>query len=88
MRRFRPAFALAVLAPLFVSNTRAGDWPSFRGPQGTGVVTDAKPPSEWGADKNVAWKMQVPGVAWSCPIVVGDKVILTTAFSEDRKSVV
>ena len=84
MRRFRPLLALAVLLPLLDTTTRADDWPQFRGPAGSGVVTDAKSPSEWGAEKNVAWKATVPGVAWSCPIVVGDKVFLTTAFSDGQ----
>ena len=83
MRRFRPLLALAVLLPLLTPTTRADDWPQFRGPAGTGVA-DAKTPAEWGAEKNVAWKATVPGVAWSCPIVVGDKVFLTTAFSDGQ----
>ena len=81
MHRFRPLLALAVLVPLLAENTRGDDWPQFRGPDGTGVATGAKPPSDWGTDKNVAWKVHVDGVAWSCPIVIGDKVILTTAYS-------
>ncbi|WP_439622797.1 outer membrane protein assembly factor BamB family protein [Gemmata sp.] len=83
MRRFGPLLALAVLLPLLARTgpSPAGDSPQFRGPGGTGVFTDARPPVEWGKGKNVAWKVAVPGVAWSCPIVVGDKVILTTAVS-------
>lgn len=84
MYRFRPLLALAVLVPLAATSSRAEDWPQFRGPAGTGVVTDAKPPAEWSADKNVSWKVAVSGVAWSCPIVVGDKVFVTTAFSEGQ----
>ena len=84
MRNFRPLLALVVLLPLAATNTSADDWPQFRGPQGTGVVNDPKVPTEWGTDMNVAWKKTVPGVAWSCPIVVGDKVLLTTAFSEGQ----
>ncbi|MBN9120960.1 MAG: PQQ-binding-like beta-propeller repeat protein, partial [Planctomycetes bacterium] len=84
MRRFRPLLALAVLAPFLDTSTYGADWPQFRGPGGTGVVTDAKVPGEWGTDKNVAWKVAVPGVAWSCPIVVGDKVIVTTAFASGQ----
>ncbi|MCI0705051.1 MAG: PQQ-like beta-propeller repeat protein [Planctomycetia bacterium] len=79
MRRLRPLLALAVLFPVAAS---ADDSPQFRGPGGTGVFTDAKPPSEWSADKNVAWKASIQGVAWSAPIVIGDKVIVTTAYSD------
>ncbi len=63
----------------------AGDWPQFRGPNSTGLADDAKAPSEWGPDKNVLWKVQIPGVAWSCPIVTGDKVLVTTAITENQR---
>jgi outer membrane protein assembly factor BamB len=84
MRLFRPLLALTVLVPLLAATGRAEDWPQFRGPEGTGIVTNSKTPGEWSATKNVAWKVDVAGVAWSCPIVVGDKVILTTAYSKGQ----
>lgn len=55
----------------------ASDWLRFRGPNGSGVTTDAPSPIEWSDDKNIAWKIDLPGPGSSCPIVVGDKVILT-----------
>jgi outer membrane protein assembly factor BamB len=70
---------------LAVSVARSGDWPQFRGPDGTGVIDDPKLPAEWDAKKNVAWKASVPGVAWSCPIVVGDKVFVTTAITDKQQ---
>jgi outer membrane protein assembly factor BamB len=75
---------LASFGAFTLATAHAGDWPQFRGPNANGVVTDVKPPTEWSADKNVAWKVAVPGVAWSCPIVVGDKVIVTTAVAEGQ----
>ncbi|MBX7103641.1 MAG: PQQ-like beta-propeller repeat protein [Gemmataceae bacterium] len=30
------------------------------------------------------WKVEIPGAAWSCPVVVGDKVIVTTAVSPNQ----
>src|SRR5262245_42714838 len=83
MRRFRLVFALAVLLPVLASTTQADDWPQFRGPGGTGIVA-GNLPTEWSADKNVTWKANVDGVAWSCPIIIGDKVILTTAYSKGQ----
>jgi outer membrane protein assembly factor BamB len=62
----------------------AADWAQFRGSDGSGVSTEAKLPTEWAADKNVAWKVSVPGVAWSCPIVVGDRVFVTTAVADGQ----
>ena len=60
------------------------DWPQFRGPNGSGVVEAGTLPAAWASDKNVKWKVDVPGVGWSCPVVVGDKVFVTTAVSENQ----
>jgi outer membrane protein assembly factor BamB len=59
------------------------DWPQFRGPGGSGVV-EGPMPAGWSAESNVKWKTPIPGAAWSCPVVVGDKVFLTTAYSENQ----
>ncbi len=64
---------------------RAGDWPQFRGPGGAGVAAETGLPAAWGADKNIQWKIKVPGVAWSSPITWGDKVFVTTAVSDKQQ---
>jgi len=51
-------------------------WPRFRGPNGSGVADDAKPPVEFGPEKNVKWKVSAPS-GISSPIVAGDKVVIT-----------
>src|SRR5690606_32861554 len=59
------------------------DWPRFRGPDATGVAgNDASLPDRWSSTANVPWSIDVPGRGWSSPIVVGYRVILTTAVSE------
>ncbi len=72
----RLLFAWLVLA-LSATATRA-DWPQFRGPTAQGHA-DGKLPTEWAMDKNVAWKVPVPGKGWSSPVVVGGHIYLTTA---------
>jgi outer membrane protein assembly factor BamB len=52
-------------------------WPQFRGPNGTGVIEGQKPPIEFGPTTNVKWKIEC-GSGFSSPIVVGQKIILTT----------
>jgi len=83
MHRVRLFLPLAVLLPLFATTSLAEDWREFRGPGASGVV-ESSLPTEWSTDKNVAWKVHVDGVAWSCPIIVGDKLILTTAYSKGQ----
>jgi hypothetical protein len=55
-----------------------GDWPRFRGPNGSGISADIAPmPVRWSPTKNVKWKARMPGPGSSSPIVVGDKVFVT-----------
>jgi outer membrane protein assembly factor BamB len=68
---------LALALPAF-----GGDWPQFRGPSGSGVADDQKPPVKFGPKENLVWKVAVPPGA-SSPIVIGDKIILT-AFENDK----
>ena len=54
-------------------------WPQWRGPLGTGVAPDAKPPLVWSEEKNIRWKTAIPGMGHSTPIVWKDRIYLTTA---------
>lgn len=62
----------------------AGDWKQFRGTNNTGVAEDVLP-AAWGQETHVLWKVAIPGVAWSSPIVSGDKVFVTTAITENQR---
>ncbi|TWT91092.1 outer membrane biogenesis protein BamB [Pseudobythopirellula maris] len=78
MARFASLFAALLLALLLsVASTQASDWARFRGPNGSGVSPDPAPPAEWSDEKNLAWRVELPGPGSSCPIVVGDKVLVT-----------
>ncbi|MAT70448.1 MAG: serine/threonine protein kinase [Planctomycetaceae bacterium] len=67
-----------VASALIAPPAAASDWLRFRGPNGTGICPDTAPlPVEFGADKNLAWQIDLPGRGSSCPIVVGDKVFVT-----------
>src|SRR4051812_862964 len=55
------------------------DWPEFRGPTKQGVSTATGLPVEWSPTKNIAWKAELPGRAWSSPIVIGGRIFLTNA---------
>ena len=54
-------------------------WPQWRGPLGTGVAPDANPPVQWSEEENVRWKVRLPGLGHSTPIVWQDRVYVTYA---------
>jgi len=62
----------------------AQSWPQWRGPQASGLAPEKKLPAEWGQDKNIAWKVALPGKGWSQPIVWGNKIFVTTAVTENQ----
>lgn len=62
----------------------ASNWQQFRGPNGNGVVESLSHPTEWGTDNNIAWSVDVSGSGWSSPIVIGDKIFLTTAAGPSK----
>ena len=63
----------------------AGDWPAFRGPAGNGVGQEDKAPLHWAPDKNVRWRMSLPGPGNSSPIVSRGRVFITCAENEGKK---
>lgn len=58
-------------------------WPSFRGPQASGIATGMHLPERWSGvtGENVLWRTPIPGLAHSSPIVWGDRVFVTSAVS-------
>ena len=58
---------------------------SSRGPGGQGHAI-GEFPLRWGADKNVVWKADVPGLGHSSPVVLGDQVWVTTAVGTEASA--
>jgi outer membrane protein assembly factor BamB len=59
-------------------NGVAGDWPSWRGPHQNGTSDETSLPIEFSRTKNVLWRVDMPGAAASTPIVLGDRVFVST----------
>src|SRR5262245_8035694 len=63
---------------------RAEEWPEFRGPTGQGVSQAIGLPVAWGTTENVVWSVRIAGKGWSSPIVVDNRIFLTTAVPIDQ----
>ena len=60
----------------------AADWPQFRGPSGNGLAADADPPLEWSPTNHIAWKVPVTGRGRSSPVLLGERIWLTSAVEQ------
>ena len=78
--------ALAVTAALFPSGIfstaaaapKENDWPQFRGTGALGRSEAKGLPLTWSDEKNVVWKAALPGPGASSPIVLGDRIFITS----------
>ena len=66
-----------------VAGSSKGSWPSFRGPNASGVADGQHIPDRWDGTtgENILWHTPIPGLAHSSPIVWGDRVFVTSAIS-------
>lgn len=77
----RPLFAT-----LLLTLPAAANWTQFRGPQSAGVATDSRPPVTFDGANSIAWKAPLPGRGLSSPIIVGDKVFVTSASGPKQET--
>lgn len=70
---------------LMVNSAIATDWPAFRGPDGNGIAREEKAPLVWASEKNIRWKVLLPGPGNSSPIVSNGSVFVTCAENEGKK---
>jgi hypothetical protein len=81
MKGLRRSFG--AVAAICISSSLAADWPQWRGPHRDGTTGDSAP-LRWSATENVLWKAELPGQGISNPVVLGHRVILTSADGHEQ----
>jgi outer membrane protein assembly factor BamB len=90
-RRFVQQVAATLPIAAFGAD-RAGDWPCFRGPGTSGVADDCPVRESWNADPDagsisgVRWRVPVPGLGHSSPIVWRGRIYLPSAIRKSGKA--
>ena len=70
---------------LIASHAATQDWTRFRGPNGTGE-SDATLPATW-TDADYYWKVELPGVGHSSPVLWDKRIFLASAIDDGRSRV-
>jgi len=62
-------------------------WPAFRGYLSSGVLDNANLPETFDLNKmiNIRWKVEIPGLGLSSPVIWDNKLFITTAISQADK---
>lgn len=69
------------LLAVLLCTVASGQWDRFRGPNGTGVSDSGELPSEFGPQRNVLWRVEMPP-GHSSPIVSNGRVYLTAVEND------
>ena len=64
-----------------------GEWSRFRGPNGAGISNATTVPDKW-TEKDYNWKVELPGVGHSSPVVWGRRVFVTCGNAETAERTV
>jgi outer membrane protein assembly factor BamB len=72
-------------APLPSAAPDAQGWPSFRGPQASGIAEGQNLPDRWdvASGENIRWRTPIPGLAHSSPVVWGGRLFVTSAVGSN-----
>jgi len=77
-----PFFLCALLLLGFVSSAAAQEWTRFRGPDGCGISEAATIPVTW-TSENYNWRVSLPGIGHSSPVIWGERIFVTSAIEKD-----
>lgn len=83
--RLLQSICVASLLMALGATASAQEWTRFRGPNGSGESEATTIPAQW-TDKDINWKVSLPGVGHSSPVLWGDKIFLLSAETDKGTS--
>ncbi len=79
----KPILPAVILIALSCTVIHADNWPQWRGPEFKGTSREKNLPVQWSTTENIAWKLALPGLGGSTPIIWGERVFLHIADGDD-----
>jgi outer membrane protein assembly factor BamB len=70
---------LLILGILTMPLALADNWPQWRGPNLNGTSAETNLPVSWDTKTNITWKLAMPEVSGSTPVIWGDHLFLSVA---------
>ncbi len=90
MRKYVFLFVCLYFIPALASADAASteydkNWPQWRGPDANGVSLYGKAPVGWDENRNIKWKIDIPGKGHATPLVWGNQIFVLTAIEVESK---
>lgn len=60
-------------------------WPAWRGEDAGGQAAGGAYPAKFGAEKNLVWKVEIPGRGYSTPVLWDGHILVTTGASGENR---
>lgn len=80
-------YHFVVCLTLLLSVHSSGEnWPNWRGPTSSGVVSGSEYPTAWGETENIAWKVELPGWGTSTPAIWEDRIFVSCCDDDAGKN--
>jgi len=79
----KPNLAILILLFNVTSLAYADNWPQWRGPGMNGVSAEKNLPLTWTTEENIIWKVALPGLSGSTPIIWRERIFLNVAEGSD-----
>jgi len=77
----------AILALASTAGAAEGEWTRFRGPNGSGISEAVTVPAEW-TERDYNWKVKLPGIGHSSPVVWGGRIFVTCGDPETAERLI
>lgn len=74
---------IVVFSLFLIQTSHADNWPQWRGADLTSKSSDTSVPKELDQEKNLLWRIEMPGPAGSSPVVWGDDAFVTSTDGEN-----
>jgi outer membrane protein assembly factor BamB len=77
----------AILALASTAGAAESERARFRGPNGSGISEAAMVPAKW-TERDYNWKVKLPGIGHSSPVVWGERIFVTSGHPETAKRII
>ena len=79
--------SLLIATMVLPSHADEPQWTRFRGANGCGASDATTIPTDW-SDKDYRWRVSLPGIGYSSPVIWKDRIYITSTIEEESRLII